>query len=84
MWYGLKTKRILGKKNNILRRKRGMYDKWIPLDLDQDSDIDFIGTRGNSKPYDGVIWLEQQRLSKNNAVFKAARSLDSESVPFVD
>ena len=72
------------KKNNILRRKRGMYDKWIPLDLDQDSDIDFIGTRGNSKPYDGVIWLEQQRLAENNVVFKAARSLDSESVPFVD
>ena len=35
-------------KNNILRRKRGMYDKWIPLDLDKDSDLDFIGTRGNS------------------------------------
>ena len=50
------------KKNNILRRKRGMYDKWIPLDLDGDSDIDFIGTRGNSQPYDGVIWLEQIRF----------------------
>ena len=72
------------KKNNILRRKRGMYDKWIPLDLDGDSDIDFIGTRGNSQPYDGVIWLEQIRFEDTNMVFKAARSIDSESVPFND
>lgn len=72
------------KKNNILRRKRGMYDKWIPLDLDEDSDIDFIGTRGNSQPYDGVIWLEQIRFEDTNMVFKAARSIDSESVPFND
>ena len=72
------------KKNNILRRKRGMYDKWIPLDLDGDSNIDFIGTRGNSQPYDGVIWLEQIRFEDTNMVFKAARSIDSESVPFND
>ena len=72
------------KKNNILRRKRGMYDKWIPLDLDGDSDIDFIGTRGNSQPYDGVFWLEQIRFEDTNMVFKAARSIDSESVPFND
>ena len=72
------------KKNNILRRKRGMYDKWIPLDLDGDSDIDFIGTRGNSQPYDGVLWLEQIRFEDTNMVFKAARSIDSESVPFND
>ena len=72
------------KKNNILRRKRGMYDKWIPLDLDGDSDIDFIGTRGNSQPYDGVLWLEQIGFEDTNMVFKAARSIDSESVPFND
>ena len=72
------------KKNNILRRKRGMYDKWIPLDLDGDSDIDFIGTRGNSQPYDGVMWLEQIKFEDTNMVFKAARSIDSESVPFND
>ena len=29
-------------KNNILRRKRGMYDKWIPYDLDKDSDLDLL------------------------------------------
>ena len=72
------------KKNNILRRKRGMYDKWIPLDLDGDSDIDFIGTRGNSQPYDGVLWLEQIGFEDTNMVFKAARRIDSESVTFND
>ena len=71
-------------KNNILRRKRGMYDKWIPLDLDKDSDLDFIGTRGNSMPYDGVIWLEQLRGNGSNSIFQQARQIDSESVPFND
>ena len=72
------------KKNNILRRKRGMYDKWIPVDLDEDGDLDFVGTRGNSKPYDGVIWLEQVRSKNLLPTFKQARDIDSESVPFVD
>jgi hypothetical protein len=72
------------KKNNILRRKRGMYDKWIPVDLDGDNDIDFIGTRGNSEPYDGVLWLEQLRSNNSETVFFPARMIDSESVPFDD
>ena len=72
------------KKNNILRRKRGMYDKWIPVDLDEDGDLDFVGTRGNSKPYDGVIWLEQVRSKNLLPTFKQARDIDSKSVPFVD
>ena len=72
------------KKNNILRRKRGMYDKWIPVDLDDDNDIDFIGTRGNSEPYDGVLWLEQLRSDNSETVFFPARMIDSESVPFDD
>ena len=71
-------------KNNILRRKRGMYDKWIPLDLDNDSDLDFVGTRGNSMPYDGVIWLEQLRGQGSSKVFQQARDKDSQSVPFND
>ena len=25
------------------------------FDLDEDGDLDFVGNRGNSKPYDGVI-----------------------------
>ena len=72
------------KKNNVLRRKRGMYDKWIPLDIDEDGDLDFVGTRGNSKPYDGVIWLEQIRSEEPLPVFKQARIKDSISIPFVD
>ena len=72
------------KKNNILRRKRGMYDKWIPLDIDEDGDLDFVGTRGNSKPYDGVVWLEQVRSEEPLPIFKQARIKDSISVPFVD
>ena len=72
------------KKNNVLRRKRGMYDKWIPFDIDEDGDTDFVGTRGNSKPYDGVIWLEQIRSEEPLPVFKQARIKDSLSIPFVD
>lgn len=72
------------KKNNVLRRKRGMYDKWIPLDIDEDGDLDFVGTRGNSKPYDGVIWLEQIRSEEPLPIFKQARIKDSINIPFVD
>ena len=71
-------------KNNILRRKRGMYDKWIPIDLDNDKDIDFIGTRGNSEPYDGVIWLEQMDSRSSESVFFPARNKDSAAIPFDD
>jgi len=71
-------------KNNVLRRKRGMYDKWIPIDLDKDGDLDFVGTRGNSKPFDGVIWLEQVRSKKPIPTFIQARIEDSISVPFLD
>ncbi len=72
------------KKNNVLRRKRGMYDKWIPIDLDKDGDLDFVGTRGNSKPYDGVIWLEQVRSKEPIPTFIQARIEDSIHVPFLD
>jgi hypothetical protein len=72
------------KKNNILRRKRGMYDKWIPVDLDKDNDVDFIGTRGNSEPFDGVMWLEQLGYDYSQKVFFPARKIDSKSVPFDD
>ena len=72
------------KKNNILRRKRGMYDKWIPIDLDKDNDMDFIGTRGNSEPFDGVLWLEQLGYDYSQKVFFPARKIDSKSVPFDD
>ena len=49
-----------------------------------DEDIDFIGTRGNSEPYDGVIWLEQMDSDHSESVFLPARDKDSATVPFDD
>ena len=54
-----------------------MFDKWIARDLDEDGDIDFVGTRGNSEPYDGVIWLEQVRTKASKQVFTPARGQES-------
>ncbi len=67
--------------HDISRRKRGMYDKWIARDLDSDGDVDFVGTRGNSAPYDGVVWLEQIRSATPVASFEQARVIDSKSMP---
>ncbi len=66
--------------HDIVRRKRGMYDKWLALDLDHDGDLDFVGTRGNSEPYDGVIWLEQVHSSETTARFVPARRVDSQQM----
>jgi hypothetical protein len=68
-------------RHDISRRKRGMFDKFIPRDLDGDGDIDFVGTRGNSAPYDGVFWLEQVRTDTPRPSFERARSRDSEEMP---
>jgi hypothetical protein len=68
-------------RHDISRRKRGMFDKFVARDLDGDGDIDFVSTRGNSAPYDGVFWLEQVRSSSPRAVFIPARSQDSEEMP---
>ena len=40
-----------------------------------------IGTRGNSEPYDGVIWLEQIRSKKRLKNFIQAREKDSKHMP---
>jgi len=69
------------KRHDISRRKRGMYDKWLVRDMDNDGDPDVVGTRGNSFPFDGVIWLEQVRTDDAQAVFKQAREVDSEQMP---
>ncbi|MGE0621637.1 MAG: FG-GAP repeat domain-containing protein [Pseudomonadales bacterium] len=66
--------------HTISRRKRGMYDKWLLKDLDGDGDLDAVGTRGNSEPYDGVIWLEQVRSAQAAPVFLPARATDSEQM----
>lgn len=70
------------KRHDISRRKRGMYDKWLARDLDGDGDLDMIGTRGNSYPYDGVIWLEQIRTANPAVVFNQAREIDSQQMAF--
>ena len=67
-------------RHDISRRKRGMYDKWVARDLDGDGDLDFLGTRGNSEPFDGVIWLEQIRSREATRVFVQARASDSEQL----
>jgi hypothetical protein len=68
-------------RHDISRRKRGMFDKFIARDLDQDGDMDFIGTRGNSAPFDGVFWLEQVRTNEPIPAFQRARSQESEEMP---
>ena len=67
-------------RHDVSRRKRGMFDKFIARDLDQDGDMDLLSTRGNSAPYDGVFWLEQVRTSKPMPRFEAARDQESEEV----
>lgn len=65
-------------RHDISRRRRGMYDAFIPRDMDGDGDIDFVATRGNSGNYDGVFWLEQIRSSMALLVFEPARQTDSQ------
>ncbi|WP_339856735.1 VCBS repeat-containing protein [Pseudohongiella acticola] len=67
-------------RHDVSRRKRGMFDKFIAHDLDGDGDADFIGTRGNSYPYDGVFWLEQLRSPTPGNRFERARQQDSEEM----
>ncbi len=68
-------------RHDISRRKRGMFDKFQARDMDGDGDIDFISTRGNSYPYDGVFWLEQIRSKEAIPSFVKARPSDSEEMP---
>ena len=49
-------------------------------DQDGDGDVDAVGTRGNSEPYDGVIWLEQLRSTEPGPVFLQARPIDSQQL----
>jgi len=67
-------------RHDISRRKRGMFDRFIARDLDNDGDIDFVGTRGNSDPYDGVFWLEQVRSNEPRRNFQPARAEESAEI----
>ncbi len=51
---------------------------------DSDGDMDFIGTRGNSAPYDGVFWLEQVRTDEPRPAFERARLQDSVEMALPD
>jgi FG-GAP-like repeat len=68
-------------RHDFSRRERGMYDKFVPRDLDGDGDVDFVTTRGNSGPYDGVLWLEQVRSREARQAFTPARAKDSPELP---
>jgi hypothetical protein len=58
-----------------------MFDKFVALDLDGDKDIDFVSTRGNSAPYDGVFWIEQVRTTAPTRTFTQAREKESPEIP---
>jgi hypothetical protein len=51
--------------------------------MDGDGDVDFLGTRGNSGPYDGLFWLEQVRSAEPKAAFEPGRSAESPEIPLL-
>ncbi len=67
-------------RHDISRRKRGMFDAFIARDMDNDGDLDFISTRGNSGNFDGVFWLEQIRSAAPRISFTPARAKESAPV----
>lgn len=68
-------------RHDVSRRRRGMYDMFVPVDLNRDGLMDLITTRGNSGAYDGVLWLEQVRTVEPVPAFRRARKQDSREVP---
>ncbi len=68
-------------RHDIVRRKRGMFDSFVARDMDEDGDLDFVATRGNSGDNDGLFWLEQQRSKQPVKVFWGARENDSQAMP---
>lgn len=70
-------------RHDISRRKRGMYDMFLPRDMDGDGDMDFVTTRGNSDSFDGVLWLEQVRTKRPVKSFQPARDKESAHLPLL-
>lgn len=68
-------------RHDISRRQRGMFDQFAARDMDRDGDVDFVSTRGNSAPYDGVFWLEHVRSPEPRPSFVAARVSESPERP---
>jgi hypothetical protein len=58
-----------------------MFDAFLPRDLNTDGLIDFVGTRGNSGAYDGVLWIEQRRSTSPQPTFSQAREDESAQLP---
>lgn len=44
----------------------------------------FPSSRGNSAPYNGVIWLEKIRSENPRAAFERARQIDSPEMPLAN
>lgn len=68
-------------RHDVSRRVRGMYDVFLPRDLDGDGLVDFLGTRGNSGDLDGVFWLQQRRTEAPVPVFRTTWQTDSRQLP---
>lgn len=68
-------------RHDFSRRERGMFDKFVPFDIDGDGDVDFFSTRGNSGEFDGVFWLEQLRTDAPRPAFTPARKQESPEFP---
>ena len=68
-------------RHDISRRQRGMFDAFVAIDIDDDGDLDFVATRGNSGNYDGVFWLHQLHSEVPSNAFTPAREQESEPLP---
>ena len=68
-------------RHDISPRQRGMFDSFVPLDIDDDGDIDFMGTRGSSGALDGVFWLQQMFSGVPAGAFTPAREEGSKALP---
>lgn len=68
-------------RHDISRRVRGMYDMFVPRDMDGDGDTDLVATRGNAGSFDGVFWLEQLRSGEPRKTFTPARASESRPLP---
>ena len=77
----LNPRRVRALEPHIRAIADDLVDKFIARDLDGDGDLDFLSTRGNSAPYDGVFWLEQVRTPAAVPAFQRAREIESAEMP---
>ncbi len=66
-------------RHDVSRSAQGMYDMLFDCDINKDGLTDFITTRGNSRPVDGVIWLEQVRTPHPAPAFISAWPIGKQS-----